>query len=196
LTSLALFLVLQKPVLALRNGDSWTAARSVRYVSKAAEIDMQDDDKFTYRVDKDKDALRVLVSRLQVGTKLNSGVYVPAPPGGEPEEWAMPVKDGVITIGDRPVGKLETLLCGLVVAAWNGSSTDKFISVKRLDATHEELAYDEKPIEGKTRIAGTVTLDPKTHSPLEIHLLGTQVQMPGGSDWVSIRVDYLAKKGS
>ena len=170
--------------------------RTVRYRSVPADIDFQDDDRLTYSVAKVADGLQLEVSRQQLGTHLSNGVFVAAGTG-EPEHWIVPISDGTLHVDKSPQGKLETLLGQMVIAAWNGPSgpvIDKLITVTGQGTGSEKIVYDASPVAKRLRIFGTAVLDGRTHVPTELHLKGEGVEIPGGSEIVSIKVDYVIKR--
>ncbi len=183
----------------LHVGDKWSADRIVRYVSAAADIDLQDDDHFEYVVENTAQGLDIRVSRTQTGTHLANGTFVPATEG-EPEQWLLSVSaDGQLVATKQPQETLERILSRIVMASWNGPNAGlelPLIKVKAISPVREKITYDETVARGQTKIEGFATLDPDTRRPLAISLTGEKVPIPGGSDIVSIRVEYTVKPKS
>ena len=185
----------QRPTLEA--GDRWSADRTIHFVSTAAEIDMQFDDHFEYVIKSANHRISLQVKRHTTATHLSNGVVIPAPKG-EPEQWTLDIMPtGEMVMVEKPMDKLEQILSRIVLAAWNGPSAKQkqpLIEVSAISDLEEHIDYDEAPIRGQGHISGTATLDPKTRIPISISLLGERIPMPGGSDIVSFRVEYRAKR--
>ena len=84
---------------------------------------------------------------------------------------------------------MERSLTKIIIAAWNGpaaAQADPLIRVEAVSRDREQIAYDETPDNGHAKIEGTATLDPTTHAPVSLSLMGQHIRMPGGSDMKSV----------
>lgn len=172
-------------------GDHWAMDRTIRFLSTAAEIDMQNDDHFEFVVRSSDGRLFLEVSRRQTGTHLSGGALIPAPAGGEPERWQIPIAGGKLTLGRQPADSFERTLAEVLVSVWNGSPAERdLLTVTPVAADRERVTYDGAAIQRPEKLEGDATFDPVSRAPILISLVGQGFTMPGGTDRVSVKVEY------
>ena len=192
--TLHLFTLTTAQTPRFREGDHWSLDRTIRFISVANDIDLQNDDHFEFRILRTDGKLSLQVNRIQTGTHLPGGVFVPSPPKGEPEVWKIPISaDGKLTLDRQPRDLLERLLAEILVAALNGEAPPEghgLITVKPLTPDREHVTYDGTPIQSPAKLEGDITFDPVSRAPILISLRGDNVSIPGGDVRASVKVQY------